>query len=78
MASIVQFVTKGVFDDATISVMGDAFDAARKELHDQGQPDLVQEVIAKRIIAAAHRGERNVIKLRDIALVGLPGVRSAG
>lgn len=51
--------------------MGQAFDAARKELHDYGQPEIVQEVIAQRIIAAAHRGERDVERLRDFALTAL-------
>jgi hypothetical protein len=42
--------------------------AARKDLHDTGQPDLVYEVIAKRIIEAAKSGERYPEKLRDWAL----------
>ena len=75
MGSILSFVAKGVFDDASLRVMGYAFDAACKELHDDGQPLLVQEVMAQRIIAAAHRGERNVTRLRDIALVGLEDTR---
>jgi hypothetical protein len=75
VASILSFVTEGVFDDATLRVMGRAFDAACKELHDEGQPLLVQEVLAQRIIAAAHRGERNVTRLRDIALVALEQTR---
>ena len=58
----------GVFDDHATKVMGEAFDAARKDLHDTGQPDLVYEVIAKRIIEAAKSGERDPEKLRDWAL----------
>ena len=38
--------------------MGEAFDAACKGLRDTGQPIVVQEVIAKRIIKAAMKGER--------------------
>lgn len=72
MASILSFVAKGVFDDATLHVMGRAFDDACKELDDDGQPLVVQEVMAQRIIAAAHRGERNITRLRDIALAALP------
>ncbi len=71
VASILSFVARGVFDDATLRVMGHAFDAACKELHDDGQPPVIKQVIAQRIIAAAHRGERNVARLRDIALVAL-------
>ena len=36
--------------------MGEAFDSACKELHDQGQPTIVYEVIAKRIIEADLKG----------------------
>ena len=38
--------------------MGEAFDAACEGLQDGGQPDLVREIIAKRIIEAAKKGER--------------------
>ena len=58
----------GVFDGATIRTIGKAFDAACKELHDGGQPAVVHEVMIKRIIAAARKGERNVTRLRDAAL----------
>jgi len=75
LASILPFVAKGVFDDATLRIMGLAFDAACKELHDDGQPPLVQEVMAQRIIAAAHRGERSEARLRDIALIALQHTR---
>jgi hypothetical protein len=72
MTVILRFIEEvglaGVFDDHATKVMGDAFDAARKDLHDTGQPDLVYEVIAKRIIEAAKSGERDPEKLRDWAL----------
>jgi hypothetical protein len=42
-----------------------------KELNDAGQPDVVQEVMIKRIIAAARRGERDVKRLRDAGLTGV-------
>jgi hypothetical protein len=60
----------GVFDDATIRTIGEAFDAACKELKDTGQPDVVQEVMVQRIISAARRGERSPMRLRDAALPG--------
>lgn len=72
MLAILRYVEEaglvGVFDDHATKVMGEAFDAARKELYDTGQPDLVYEVIAKRIIEAAKSGERDPEKLRDWAL----------
>jgi hypothetical protein len=71
VGSILPFVPRGVFDDATTRIMGEAFDAACKELHDTGQPAVVYEVMAKRIIAAARRGERDVTRLRNAALAAL-------
>ena len=38
--------------------MGEAFDAACTALHNTGEPEIVYEVIAKRIIDAAKNGER--------------------
>lgn len=37
-------------------------------LHDIGQPELVREVIARRIIKAAQKGERDPAKLCAVAL----------
>ena len=71
MGSILQFVPRGVFDDQTTLLMGEAFDAACRELHDTGQPAVVHEVMAKRIIAAARKGERDVMRLRNAALAAL-------
>jgi hypothetical protein len=65
----------GVFDDATVRAIGRAFDAACKELKDTGQPDVVHEVMVKRIIAAARTGDRNVTR-RDAALTGLRNPRN--
>jgi hypothetical protein len=48
--------------------MSEAFDAACKELHVVGQRDVVCEVIARRIIAAARFGERDPVRLREAAL----------
>jgi len=75
VAPILPFIPRNVFDDTATRVMGEAFDAACRELHDTGQPQLVHEVMAKRIIAAAEKGERNVLRRRDIALAGLMDTR---
>ena len=69
--SVLRFIPMAVFDGATIRTIGKAFDAACKELRDGGQPAVVHEVMIKRIIAAARKGERNVTRLRDAALTGL-------
>ena len=73
MASILPFIKKSgiVFDDHATGIMGEAFDAACKELHDKGQPAIVYEVIAKRIIDAARNGERDPVQLRNVGLAGL-------
>ena len=73
MASILPFIKKSgiVFDDNATRILGEAFDAACKELHDKGQPAIVYEVIAKRIIDAARNGERDPVKLRNVGLAGL-------
>jgi hypothetical protein len=39
--------------------MGDAFERATRSLHDTGQPDLIKEVMAKRIMDAVRRGNRD-------------------
>ncbi len=68
---VLKFIPIGVFDDATVRAIGRAFDSACKELRDTGQPDVVHEVMVKKIIAAARKGERNLLRLRDAALTGL-------
>jgi hypothetical protein len=52
-------------------IMGEAFDSACKDLHDRGQPPIVYEVIAKRIIEAVRGGERDVARLRNVGLAAL-------
>ena len=71
MASILRYVPGAAFDDAETRLLGSAFDAVCQELHDTGQPEIVYEIIAKRIIAAASRGERDPIRLRDAGLEAL-------
>jgi hypothetical protein len=46
---------QGVFGPGAIKVMGEAFEAACKELHDIGQLPTVRKVLAQRTIAAARR-----------------------
>ena len=59
------------FDPDTIKLMGEAFDKARKSLHDTGQPFVVNEIIARRIIALVSQGERDPNKLCEDALKAL-------
>ena len=73
MGSILPFIARSgaVFNDLATQVMGEAFDAACKKLHDKGQPTIVYEVIAKRIIDAAKKGERDPVRLRNAGLAAL-------
>jgi hypothetical protein len=77
VASILPFVrrTGAVFDDGVTRIIGEAFDEACEELRDTGQPAIVYEVIAKRIIEAAKSGERDPVRLREagLAIVGFDG-----
>lgn len=68
MGTIYSFMPRGVFDDAQTRLMGDAFDAVCSALHDTGQPEIVHEVIARRILAAARKGERDPRRLREAAM----------
>ena len=68
---IISSVEPDAFGPETVAAMGEAYEAALKELHDNGQPQIVLEVIAERIVAAAKLGERDPARLRDVALHGL-------
>jgi hypothetical protein len=61
-------IQPGAFGPDEIKAMGEALDAACKELGDMGQHEMAREVIAGRIIAAARLGERDPIRLREAAL----------
>jgi hypothetical protein len=55
------------FDPETAAALGAASDEALARLLDQ--PDAVLELIATRLVALAARGERNIRKLCDEALI---------
>jgi hypothetical protein len=69
------FIAPGAFGPEALVAMSEAFEAALKELHDTGQRNVVREVIAGRIIAAAKLGERDPVRLRAAGLVGPRGER---
>jgi hypothetical protein len=54
-------------DSERAAALGAAYDEAVARLLDQ--PDVVREVIARRLVALATRGERNIQKLCDEALI---------
>jgi hypothetical protein len=71
MATIAALFQTSEFAPETVAVMASAYEKARKSLHDKGQPWIVQEVIAARIIAAARSGERDPDRLCRTALSAL-------
>ena len=72
MTSVVRFVKEtelgSAFDDQATKAMGEAFEAACRDLDEAGQSSVVYEAVAKRIIEIAKSGERDPNQLRDRAL----------
>jgi hypothetical protein len=58
----------GVFGPEEIAELAETLDTAYKELQGTGEPDVVRERIATRIIAAAKLGERDPARLLEAAL----------
>ena len=75
MATIVDLFRQTSFDPDTIKTLREAYDRALRSLHDAGQPDIVKEIIAQRIIALAKQGERNPDRLCSDALSALGNKR---
>ena len=68
-ADFVPFLEDRSYDPDAICVMGDAYDLARKMLHDKGQPHIVLEVIAQNIIKDfTMTGDRDPGRLAQRAL----------
>jgi hypothetical protein len=59
------------FDPDALEKLGTAYDLAVAALDDIGQPTVVREAIAQRIIRAAQKGERDPAELCSMALVAL-------
>jgi len=64
------FTEQGVFEPEATAAMGEAFDAACKELHCATRAEVVRELVATLIIAAASQGELDPVRLRTTALTG--------
>ena len=71
MADGLRFFQDGASDSDTTRAMGEAFERACQSLHDMGQPDVVKEIIAKRIVEVAKTGERDPVQLCERALAAL-------
>ena len=59
-----------VFDDEAVRAMGAAFDQACHSFRNFAHFDRVRELVAKRIIEAAKKGERDPIRLQWQAVMG--------
>jgi hypothetical protein len=66
--AIRSFVEPGAFDPDAIAEMSKVLDAAFEKLQGTGEPDVVRERIATRIIAAARLGQRDPARLLEAAL----------
>jgi hypothetical protein len=78
MADILHLFKTGAFDPETVKTLCEAYDKCRKALHDTGQPEIVKEVLALRIIALAKQGERDPERLCDGALAALGDKPASG
>ncbi len=61
-------IKHGAFEPEATAAMGEAFEAACKELRAAGKAEVVRKLIAERIIAVACRGELDPVRLRTAAL----------
>lgn len=59
------------FDRSTLMIIGSAYDAAIAKLQGGGHPEAVRTAIARRILSAAIRGERDIDCLCREALRGI-------
>jgi len=57
-----------VFEPEVVAAMSEAFEAACEVLDDARQPEVIREIIAKRIVSAATIGERDPVRLLAAAL----------
>jgi hypothetical protein len=67
-SSVVPIFRNAGFDDGATRALGMAYDIACRSLHPKGQPPVVQETLARNILSAAQRGERDPDRLAALAL----------
>jgi hypothetical protein len=71
MLDFAAFSEDRAFGPEVTSVMGEAYEAIMRELPETGQPALVREVFAKRIIDIVTSGERDPKQIARRALIEL-------
>ena len=77
MATGLTCVEYAAFDPEATHLMGEAFDLACWSMRNDGQLNAVKEVIARRIITVACKGERDPVALCERALKEL-GITAKG
>ncbi len=79
MSDIEPLLPNQVFDPEATAALAMAYERAVGELHAGRQPEFVREIIAKGIIAAAMKGERDPDRLYKSALssIGFPAETEA-
>ena len=68
MSSVVPVFRDSGFDAEATLNLGKAYDIACRSLHSKGRAPVFQELLAKKIIESAQRGERDPDRLAAIAL----------
>jgi hypothetical protein len=69
--AIYRLLKNGVFGPDEIKVLTTAYEEALRALRLKDRSDPATEVIARRIIELAQRGERDPARLREYAIRGL-------
>jgi len=69
--AIYQMLQGGAFEDRAVEAMATAYEAALRELEVSDRSDHRTEVIARKIIAGAQRGELDPARLCDLAVKDL-------
>jgi hypothetical protein len=69
-----RYLANTSFDPPTPTKICETFDMATKAMHDCGQPELIQEILAKKIIGPAGQGETepDALSKRALTCIGLP------
>lgn len=75
VADKTKLFTDAAFDQAEVVILLDAYVRACRSLHDRGQPDIVTDVIAERLITLARAGQWDPQKLSEGALGTLSAAR---
>ena len=75
MTEIDEYLPREIIAPEILSAIREAWSRATDSLHDTGQPALVREIIAGRILRLARNGELDPRKLCEEALKGL-GIHS--